>query len=248
MSFNTKIRLFQLFIQIMGVFSLGYIFYTGEFYWLWAVFISYIILGPINIGLTFHRLLTHRTFKTHKWLENILSFMTVYSALGPTVSWVGLHRFHHANSDTELDPHSPKHGMFRAWTGIGWTIPQIPLKYVKDVMREPLHRFILNNYFKILFAGILLITLINPVSILFVYFLPCALAFHGVNAINVIGHRYGYRNFNTNDCSTNNLTVHFLTWDCLHNNHHHNPGSWNNKIKRFEFDPLSLIIKSIRTK
>jgi stearoyl-CoA desaturase (delta-9 desaturase) len=231
----------------MGAVSIGYIFYTQEWYWLWTTLIAYIIIGPVSIGLTLHRLLTHRTFTTYAWLENVLSLITVYSTLGPTISWVALHRFHHANSDSEIDPHSPaQHGWFTAWTGIGWQIPNIPFTYVKDLMRNPVHKFILNHYFKILFSTILLIIIIDPILVLFIYFLPSALAFHGVNAINVFGHTHGYRNHNTKDYSTNNLIVHFLTWDCLHNNHHNRPMNWTNKERWFEFDPLGWIIRIIR--
>jgi len=246
MSFNLQIRLFQLFVQLMGVYSLYYMITTGDYFWILVVIPAYILLGPVGIGLVLHRLLTHRTFTTYKWLENLLSFFSVFCTLGPTITWVGLHRYHHANSDTELDPHSPKHGKFRAWTGIGWTIPQIPLRYVKDLMKNPFQRFILDHYFKILILTILLVTMINPILVLFLYFLPCALAFHGVNAINVFGHTLGYRNYNTDDNSTNNLIVHALTWDGLHNNHHASPGDWNNKMHWWEFDPLAGIIKLIR--
>lgn len=256
MSFNTRVRLFQLFVQLMGVFAIGYLFYTQAWSWLIVTAIAYIVIGPISIGLTLHRLLTHKSFTTHPWMESILSIISVFCTLGPTVTWVGLHRYHHANSDTDTDPHSPYEmpamkltvkQSFIAWTGIGWKIPQIPLAYVKDMMKKPLHKFILNNYFKILIGGILLITIIDPVLVLFLYFLPTALAFHGVNAINVRGHCAGYRNFETSDRSTNNLLVHALTWDCLHNNHHRYPGAWNNKTKWWELDPLSWIIKIIRT-
>jgi stearoyl-CoA desaturase (delta-9 desaturase) len=239
----------------MGVVAIGYLFYTQSWSWLFVTAIAYIVLGPINIGLTLHRLLTHKSFTTHPFIENFLSIVSVFSTLGPTISWVGLHRYHHANSDQENDPHSP-HDLssnkvtlkqaFIAWTGIGWNIPRIPLAYVKDMMKKPLHKFILDNYFKILISGILLITLIDPVLVLFLYFLPTALAFHGVNAINVYGHYRGYRNFETTDRSTNNLLVHALTWDCLHNNHHRYPGAWNNKHKWWELDPLSWIIRVIR--
>ena len=246
MSFNTKVRLFQIFVQVMGIYSLYYLFSTDNYYWLWVTLPAYILIGPVSIGLTLHRLLTHKTFKTYNWLENVLSFLTVYCTLGPSVTWVGLHRYHHANSDTELDPHSPKHGAFKAWTGYGWRIPQIPLAYVKDMMKKPLHKFMLNHYFKILIISILVLTIINPVLVLFVYFLPCALAFHGVNMINVLGHMHGYRNFDTDDQSTNSWITHILTWEGLHNNHHKYPGSWNNQVKWWELDPLSWIVRLIR--
>ena len=255
MSFNTKVRVFQLIVQLMAIFSIYYMIAHGAYSWLWVVLFAYIFIGPVSIGLTLHRMLTHRSFKTWKWLEDTLSVLSVFTVLGPTITWVGLHRFHHANSDSDLDPHSPyniktdkfsiKHA-FIAWSGIGWTIPQIPLRYVKDLMRSSLHKFILNNYFKILITGIVLMYLINPILPLYMFFLPCALAFHGVNMINVFGHKHGYRNFDTDDHSTNSWFTHILTWEGLHNNHHQYPGSWDNQVKWWEIDPLKYIIKLIR--
>lgn len=246
MKFNTKIRLFQLFVQIMALFSVGYLFYTQEWDWLWTTLFAYIMVGPISL-MTLHRLLTHKTFKTYPWVEKILSFITVYATLGPTINWVGMHRYHHAHSDTELDPHSPsQHGWFSAYTGIGWPTPVIPMKYVKDLMRSPTHKFILKNYFKILIGTIILLIAINPPLVLFVYFLPTTIAFHAVNALNVICHSRGYRNHDTKDLSTNNLFIHFMTWEGLHNNHHNSPRNWNNKERWFEIDPLSWIIRLIR--
>lgn len=247
MTFNTQIRLFQLFVQVMGVYAAYYIIATSDFFWVWVVIVCYIIIGPISIGLTLHRLLTHRTFTTYKWVECILSFLTVYCTLGPSISWVGLHRFHHSNADTLTDPHSPHNGIIKAWTGYGWIIPQIPLRYVKDLMKVKLHKFMLAHYFKILFTTIFILAVINPVLPLFVYFLPSALAFHGVNMINVLGHLHGYRNFNTPDKSTNSWITHIVTWEGLHNNHHACPTRSNHRVQWWEFDPLNLIIRVIET-
>jgi stearoyl-CoA desaturase (delta-9 desaturase) len=47
------------------------------------------------------------SFKTYKWLENLLSLVTVISTVGPTISWVAVHRIHHAFADGLDDPHSP---------------------------------------------------------------------------------------------------------------------------------------------
>ena len=37
---------------------------------------------------------------------------------GDPIEWVSDHRYHHAHTDTPMDPHSPYDGYF--WAHIGW--------------------------------------------------------------------------------------------------------------------------------
>ena len=56
-------------------------------------------------------------------------------------------------------------------------------------------------------------------------------------AVNAFGHRFGYRNFATNDRSTNNLAVSWLiAGEGYQNNHHVDPSRANFGIKWWEFD------------
>jgi stearoyl-CoA desaturase (delta-9 desaturase) len=228
---------------------------TGSWFWLWVILPAYFILGPFNISVTLHRLLTHKAFKTHDYLAKFLSYLTVYTTLGPTVTWVGLHRYHHTHPDTVTDTHSPydtakgrvtARKAFSAWTGIGWEIPQIPSKFVRDMLVVDYHKTILNHYFKIIFAGVFLLFLIDPMLPLYAYAIPSVMAFHGVSMINVLGHSRGYRNFETKDRSTNSWITQLLTLEGWHNNHHHNPAAWQMGEQWWELDPLSWIIRIIK--
>ena len=253
MNLNTKVRLLQLINHLFAVYGIWLLFSTEQYYWLWVILVSYLVIGPINISITLHRLLTHRSFETHTWLEKFMSYLTVFSTLGPTVTWVGLHRYHHTTPDTELDPHSPYDNgkltarkIFSAWTGYGWTIPQIPSKYVRDIITQPHHKFILNNYFKIIFITLGILFLINPMLPLYVYFIPTVMAFHGVNMINVLGHAHGYRNHETRDKSTNSWLAQIIAFEGWHNNHHNKPYAWNMREKWWEIDPMSWIVRLIK--
>src|SRR5438552_19098559 len=53
----------------------------------------------------FHRLLTHRSFQTHKATEYVFAVLGTLSVQGSVISWVADHRQHHADADG--DPHSP---------------------------------------------------------------------------------------------------------------------------------------------
>ncbi len=99
MSLNIKVRLLQLFCHIMSVIGIVYIIQSQEYYWILVSLISWFVLGHVCTIITLHRLLTHRSFETYAWLETTLSFLSTYSTVGPSISWVALHRMHHANAD-----------------------------------------------------------------------------------------------------------------------------------------------------
>lgn len=256
MNLNTKVRLLQTFNHIVSIPAIIYAVITQQ-YWLFAVaFVSWLIIGPVSSVITLHRLLTHRSFKTHPLIEKILSYISVISTVGPTISWVALHRQHHATSDRKGDPHSPnidnKLNLWQAvkvWIGYDWNIPNIPVAYVKDLMRSSTHKFIFNNYFKIIFAFSLILILINPVLWLFVYVVPASMTVHLIGVVNVLGHSHGYRNYNTPDRSTNSWIANIISLgDGWHNNHHAKAGNWHSGERWWEWDLMAQIIKLIRIK
>ncbi len=54
-----------------------------------------------------HRLLTHRAFETHPWLNALLLLMGAMAFEGRPGDWASTHRKHHAHSDAAGEPHSP---------------------------------------------------------------------------------------------------------------------------------------------
>jgi stearoyl-CoA desaturase (delta-9 desaturase) len=80
-----------------------------------ALYAVVLVCGLANT-LGYHRLLTHRSFKTSLWLRNLITFTAaLYS--GSPMPWIGTHRVHHAVSDTGDDPHSPTKGFWFAHCG-----------------------------------------------------------------------------------------------------------------------------------
>src|SRR5919197_3998697 len=82
-----------------------------------ALAAMYAITG-FGVTLGFHRLLTHRSFQTHKWVEYLLAVFGSMSVQGPVMSWVADPRKHHAHTDHEGDPHSPHVGHGDGVTGV----------------------------------------------------------------------------------------------------------------------------------
>ena len=68
------------------------------------------LITAVGITVGFHRLLTHRAFQTHAWLERTFAVLGSLSVQGSVMDWVADHRKHHAHTDREGDPHSPHVG------------------------------------------------------------------------------------------------------------------------------------------
>ena len=90
---------------------------TGWIIWGASLFLVLQLFAVANT-VGFHRLLTHRSFKTKWWLRNLLGFLGAQHS-GSPMMWVGVHRVHHTISEWKDDPHSPKFNGFW-WAHSGW--------------------------------------------------------------------------------------------------------------------------------
>src|SRR5690242_1165369 len=106
----------------MAAFHIGAI--AALFFFTWKAFFVACFLwwvsGSLGIGMGYHRLLTHRGFKTYKWVEYFLTTCATLALEGGPAFWVAVHRVHHQNTDKEGDPHSPMDGGF--WAHMGWIV------------------------------------------------------------------------------------------------------------------------------
>lgn len=254
MSYNFKVRLMQAINFIASVIGIIYVVSIDQYSWFIVALISWFIIGHVSSIITLHRMLTHKSFKTWPWLENVLSFISIYSTIGPTIAWVGMHRMHHANSDKQGDPHSPyinnkfsKWQAFKVWIGYDWHVEAISMNYVKDLIRKPLHKWMFNNYFKVIIITSVILIAIDPMLWIFLYALPATLTVQVIGLVNVLGHGHGYRNYETTDRSTNSWIAAIIALgEGWHNNHHARPGNWYAGEKWWELDPMGWIIKLIK--
>lgn len=79
--------------------------------------VAYYLLAGLGVNLGYHRLLSHRSLRVPKWLERTLVILGLPA--GTPIQWAGNHRYHHAHTDTALDPHSPMHQGFW-YAHVGW--------------------------------------------------------------------------------------------------------------------------------
>jgi len=235
----------------------------------WAgvvVFVAGVILfGQLGIPIAYHRLLTHRSFKTPKWFEHTLVTLAMCSGQETPARWVAWHRMHHAFSDQRDDPHSPRLGFL--WAHFRWTLHErrtasetftMYKKYARDILADRYYLWIEKFPFA---AGAFFIVhavlygVIATVVCLLVfgnsaeaYRMSASLFIWGVAArtvwvwhitwsVNSLGHLFGYRNYETKDGSRNNWLVTLLTsGEGWHNNHHADPASASMQHRWWEID------------
>jgi stearoyl-CoA desaturase (delta-9 desaturase) len=202
------------------------------------------ISGSLGVGMGFHRLLTHRGYKTPKAVEYFLTFCGLLALEGGAINWVVTHRIHHSKTDMAGDPHSPREGAW--WAHMGWILTgtaqqhddETMQRYAPDLMKDPVHVWMNRLYFvPLILSGIALLA-IGGWSMMFVgVFLRVTVGLHFTWLVNSATHMWGTRRFVTRDDSTNSWWVALLTFgEGWHNNHHAYPRAARHGLKWYEID------------
>lgn len=231
----------------MALFHVGAIAALFFFTWkaIFAAAILWWISGSLGIGMAYHRLLTHRGYKTPKWVEYFLTTCATLAMEGGPIFWVATHRIHHQFSDKDGDPHSPKDGKW--WAHAGWIITGKSMhhdtktlaRYVPDLAKDKFHVWITKyHYVPNIVVGVVLYAIGGLPCLLWGGFFRIVFGLHATWMVNSITHMWGSRRFATRDLSTNNWIVGaLLTFgEGFHNNHHAHPTSSRHGLKWYEID------------
>ena len=227
----------------------------GPSNYLWITLAVYVWFITIGVSIGQHRYFAHRTFSTSKFWEYVMLVTATLAGVSSVFGYIVLHRDHHKNTDTALDPHSPWHmSSFRNWSLDLTDSNRWNLILAKDWLKN---KAILDShkyFFGIVIVYCLLLALIDPMLIVYAYLAPASLCVWVTASFNTWGHGkglgwLGYRTYNTDDRSTNHFLVNLLTLgEGWHNNHHNSPRSWKQGEKWWEWDFNAQIIKLIRSK
>ncbi len=216
-----------------------------------AAVVVWWIAGSLGIGLGYHRLLTHRGFSAPRWLERFLIVCGTLAVQSGPLSWVTTHRLHHAFTDTEKDPHSPKDGFF--WAHIGWIFKgpaqlypmETHKRYSPDLLRDPFTIYADKYYWVTsVVAGLVLFAIGGWTMTVWGIFFRTVVGWHATWLVNSATHLWGSRRFETRDTSTNNALVAAITFgEGWHNNHHAYPRSAKHGLRWYEVDVNWIQIK-----
>ncbi|MBV8478369.1 MAG: fatty acid desaturase, partial [Acidobacteria bacterium] len=210
----------------------------------WVSMFLWWVSGSLGIGMSYHRLLTHRGYKTYKWVEYFLTFCATLALEGGPIFWVATHRIHHQYSDQQGDPHSPLDGKW--WSHMGWILTGKSMHhdtrtlahYVPDLAKHKFHVWITKyHYLPMLVLAAVLFAAGGVPFLLWGIFLRTVVGLHSTWMVNSATHMWGSRRFKTRDRSTNNWLVALFTFgEGWHNNHHAHPTSARHGLKWYEVD------------
>lgn len=228
-----------------------------------AIFLFFIAIWYLSLfSQTFfqHRYAAHGAFQMSKGWEKvffIIAYITQGSSYMSPRAYAIMHRYHHAFTDTEKDPHSPSYSsnifsmMWRTRTfyqDIIHNRMEVEDRFAKNLPVWPAFDKFANGTFSrvawvIIYIAIFAWLATSPWQWLFFPVVISMGAFHGA-VVNWFAHKYGYINFRLRNTSMNLLFFDFLMLgESYHNNHHKNPSAINFGRRWHEIDPMYPIIR-----
>ncbi|KAH7867331.1 hypothetical protein Vadar_032028 [Vaccinium darrowii] len=193
----------------------------------WVAVGLYVVTGLLGITLSFHRNLSHRSFKLPKWLEYFCAYCGAQALQGNPIDWVSTHRYHHQFCDSERDPHSPVEGFW--FSHVSWLFDTKTViqrcgnpNNVGDLEKQPFYRFLQRTYIvHPLALAVLLHAMGGFPFIVWGMGVRIVWVYHITWLVNSACHVWGKQAWNTGDLSRNNWWVALLAFgEGWHNNHH----------------------------
>ena len=195
------------------------------------------------VTAAYHRYFSHRTFKTSRWFQLVLAVGAQSAAQKGVIWWASHHRWHHKQSDGELDVHSPGRRGFW-YSHLGWILRpdwnETDEKSVADLMKYPELRLLDRPSMAMvptvaLALGFLFLG--GAHALVWGYFVSTVLLWHGSFSVNSLAHVFGSQRYRTGDDSRNNWLLALLTTgEGWHNNHHHYQSSVRQGFRWWQID------------
>jgi stearoyl-CoA desaturase (delta-9 desaturase) len=231
-----------------------------------AILAALYSVTALGVTVGFHRLLTHRSFKTSAALRGVMAAIGSAAIEGPVISWVADHRKHHAFADEPGDPHSPHVGHGVGWRGalrglfhahMGWlfihTERGSKQRFAPDLMKDRVVSMVNRTFVLWALLGLAVPfaagyvlggTLVAGLTaLLWGGAVRVFLVHHVTYSVNSVCHVFGRRRFATDDESRNVFWLALPTMgEAWHNNHHAFPTSAAHGLGRWEPDPSAAVI------
>jgi stearoyl-CoA desaturase (delta-9 desaturase) len=271
---ETRDRIITGLVTVVPVLALGLVGWQ-----LWAVALGWndlvvfgVMYAATGLGVTvgFHRLLTHRSFKTTPAVRATLAVLGSIAIEGPVISWVADHRKHHAFSDKPGDPHSPHvehgHGLRGALRGlahahVGWLFIHThrgrKTRYAPDLMKDPVVSWVDRTFIHWAVGGFLIAFALGfalgggdwkagMTGMLWGGLVRILVLHHVTYSINSLCHFFGRRPFETGDESRNLAWLAPLSFgEAWHNGHHAFPTSARHGLERGQVDIAAAFIAAL---
>lgn len=257
-------------LPLAALASAGWLAWGRGLHWqdLLVLVIMYLLTG-LGVTVGYHRLFTHRSFKTTRTLRALLAVLGSMAVEGSVIEWASTHRKHHSFSDRFGDPHSPHLDHSPGWRGalrglvhahVGWMFRgkdmANPHRYARDLLADRDLRFIGRTFPLWVVVGLampfgigaaLTGSLVGGLTgLLWGGAVRIFLLHHATFSINSLCHCFGRRPFSTGDQSRNLAWLAPITMgEAWHNNHHAFPTSARHGLGRRQPDPAAGFITAL---
>jgi stearoyl-CoA desaturase (delta-9 desaturase) len=263
------VNLIAVVLPFLGLIAAAVFLWGSGFSWIpLGLLLGMYVLTALGITVGYHRLFTHRSFRTNTATELILSVLGSMAVQGPLLQWVASHRRHHQKSDKPGDPHSPHlhgrgiGGVLRGlWHAhVGWLfeakLPQLST-CVPDLLKKRVVRTVSRLFPLWVGLGLVLPALLGGlltaswtgawlgfiwgglVRIFFVH--------HVTWSVNSVCHFWGAQPFPHGDHSKNNFLFGLLAMgEGWHNNHHAFPTSARHGLQWWQIDLSYFVIRVLK--
>lgn len=206
-------------LPLQAVFLVGLWFFDIN---IWYTILCYILVYWLGVQAGFHKLFSHKAWEPrNKAIKYGLAVLGCFGLMGGPITWARIHRWHHAQSDTENDPHSPRKGFLNAY--FMWLLKPIdaPIFSVKGHLKDSVLIGIEQRCREIVLVTLVVVFAVNP-TVAMSLLLAMILTFHSEMLVNSLLHK----KVNGEYSSTNNYLFMLPSGgSSLHKNHHDNAGS-----------------------
>jgi len=223
-------------------------------YVVYALVMTHITIAAVTIYL--HRHSAHRALDLHPLPAHFFRFWLWLTTGMLTKHWTAIHRKHHAKCETVDDPHSPQiYGLrkvlfegaelYRKEGRNQETLDRYGHGTPDDWLE---HKIYSHDRWGIGSMLVINLVLFGPIGLTIWAVQMAWIPFLAAGVINGIGHYWGYRNFQSEDTSTNVVPWGILIGgEELHNNHHAYASSAKLSNRWYEFDIGWLYIRTLET-
>lgn len=220
-----------LLLQIIAHISLLVVLVFGSWIQIATTIGIFFFITLFGSTVTYHRLLSHRSWNAPYWYEVFGTVLGIFSFTGTPITRTLAHRYHHAYTDTIKDPHSPRIlGPYLTYFPM-LTEKKLSPMLVRDLLHSKLHVFIHNYYLNIILSVIVLSTLLFGWMWTIVLFVaPGALCWNNISICNIFCH-YGKEG---DDIKQSRFLALLTFGEGFHKHHHESPNDPNFGGKQFD--------------
>jgi len=235
-----------------------------------ALLTAMYVITVVAVEVGYHRMIVHRSFRTHSITRFLLAAIGSMGAIGPIGWWTANHRQHHATTDMPGDPHSPhlfgsglRSRLLGLWhSHAGWLLNETsitvdPKRFATDIYKDPVLTAVHRAYFPLVALGLLIPAIVGAWlhggwvgamrGLLWGGLGRVFCGHHAVWALGSVCHAYGSQEFETKDQARNNAWVAIVTFgEGWHHNHHVFPSSARHGINWWQLDPNFGFIKLLQ--